>query len=304
MRLMCFAWSCAAAALGGEGELAWKQTENSLALTRGEQVVWQFNFKKEEGKPYFHPVTIAGGETLTDLRPADHMWHRALWFSWKHINGLNYWEEDKKTGKSQGETELVDAKVTANDDHSARCELNLSYHPPGKPAVLAEKRTIAVSAPGADGAYRMDWTMVFTAADADVVLDRTPIAGEPNGVGWGGYAGLSLRLAPALKQWSFVGSEGPTDKPTADGRWMSFSGPLKDGRTAALIVLDHPKSFRHPTPWYLIKGMPYFSPAVLYKSPHTLPAGQSLTLRYRVLFQAGAVDAAAVEKEWQKFANE
>ncbi|MGD0094798.1 MAG: DUF6807 family protein, partial [Planctomycetota bacterium] len=227
MRLMCFAWSCAAAALGGEGELAWKQTENSLALTRGEQVVWQFNFKKEEGKPYFHPVTIAGGETLTDLRPADHMWHRALWFSWKHINGLNYWEEDKKTGKSQGETELVDAKVTANDDHSARCELNLSYHPPGKPAVLAEKRTIAVSAPGADGAYRMDWTMVFTAADADVVLDRTPIAGEPNGVGWGGYAGLSLRLAPALKQWSFVGSEGPTDKPTADGRWMSFSGPLK-----------------------------------------------------------------------------
>ncbi|HEY3318977.1 MAG TPA: DUF6807 family protein [Planctomycetota bacterium] len=43
---------------------------------KGEQVVWQFNYKKEEGKSYFHPVTIGGGPTLTDLRPADHIWHR------------------------------------------------------------------------------------------------------------------------------------------------------------------------------------------------------------------------------------
>jgi hypothetical protein len=290
--------------MGGEGGLAWKQTEQSLTLARGEQIVWQFNYKKDEGKPYFHPVTISGGETLTDLRPADHVWHRALWFSWKFINELNYWEEDKKTGKSQGETELVDAKATAREDHSARFDMELSYHPPGKPALLTERRTIEVSAPNADGAYRMDWTMVFTAADTDVLLDRTPIMGEPKGVGWGGYAGLSLRLAPALKSWNFTGSDGPETKSSAVGKWIAFSGPVKDGKNAGIVVLDHPKSFRHPTSWYLIKGMPYFSPAVLYKSAHTLPAKQSITLRYRILFQPGVVDGAAVEKEWQKFANE
>lgn len=67
----------------------WRQTDESLALLHDGEIVWQFNYRKEEGKPYFHPVTI-GGETLTDLRPADHPWHRAIWFSWKTINGLLY----------------------------------------------------------------------------------------------------------------------------------------------------------------------------------------------------------------------
>ncbi len=202
----------AAATLGAEPELAWKQTDHSLALTRGPAVVWQFNYKKEEGKPYFHPITLAGSSSLTDLRPADHPWHRALWFSWKFINGVLYWEEDPKTGKAPGETELIDAKATARADHSARFELALSYHPPAKPAVLTEKRTLEVSPPGKDGGYFIDWQSVFTAGDVDVRLDRTPILGQPGGVGYGGYAGMSLRLAPALRGWQFVGSEGPVNK--------------------------------------------------------------------------------------------
>ena len=62
--------------------------------------------------------------------------------------------------------------------------------------MLTEKRTLDVSPPSADGGYFIDWLGVFTAGDADVVLDRTPILGQPNGVAYGGYAGLSLRLAP------------------------------------------------------------------------------------------------------------
>ena len=58
----------------------------------------------------------------------------------------------------------------------------MKYHPPGKPAVLTEKRTLEVSPPAADGAYFIDWLGVFTAGDTDVLLDRTPILGQPNGV--------------------------------------------------------------------------------------------------------------------------
>lgn len=292
----------AAAAVSAEPELAWQQTPHSLALVRGEQVVWQFNYKKEEGKPYFHPVTIAGGDPVTDLRPADHFWHKAIWFSWKTINGLLYWEEDPKTGKSPGVTEVVEAQATPRDDHSARIELSLSYHPPGQPAVLAEKRIVEMSAPTAAGAYHIDWLSTFTAGDADVVLDRTPIVGEPNGVSWGGYAGLSLRLAPALRPWQFSDSEGPVKEVTKQARWIAFSGPAKDGQSAAIVVLEHPHSFRHPTPWYLIQGMPYFSPAILYRSPYTLPAKQGLTLKYRILLQPCGADRDAIEKQWQAFA--
>jgi hypothetical protein len=293
-----------AAAVSAQPELAWQETPHSLALVRGEQIVWQFNYPQEEGKPYFHPVTIGGGDPVTDLRPADHFWHKAIWFSWKTINGLLYWEEDPKTGKSPGVTEVVQAQATPGSDHAARFELALSYHPPGQPTVLAEKRILEVSAPTAAGAYHIDWLSTFTAADADVVLDRTPIAGEPNGVSWGGYAGLSLRLAPALRPWQFSDSEGAVKEVTKQARWIAFSGPTQDGQRATIAVLEHPSSFRHPTPWYLIQGMPYFSPAILYRSPYTLPARQNLTLKYRILFQPVAADRDAIEKEWQAFASQ
>ncbi|NLF70056.1 MAG: hypothetical protein GX575_13520 [Candidatus Anammoximicrobium sp.] len=292
----------AAVAASAEPDAGWRQTPHSLALLRGGQVVWQFDYKKDKGKPYFHPVTIAGSDPVTDLRPADHFWHKAIWFSWKTINGLLYWEEDPKTGKSPGVTEVVEAQATPRDDQSARIELTLSYHPPGQPTVLAEKRIVEVSAPTAAGAYQIDWLSTFTAGDADVVLDRTPIAGEPNGVSWGGYAGLSLRLAPALRSWQFSDSEGPVKDVTKQARWIAFSGPVKDSPAAAIVVLEHPTSFRHPTPWYLIPGMPYFSPAILYRGPYTLPAKQSLTLKYRILLQPAGADRDAIERQWQSFA--
>ncbi len=294
----------AAVTLGAGPETAWRQTDHSLALIRGPGVVWQFNYKPEEGKPYFHPITVAGSSSLTDLRPADHPWHRALWFSWKYINGVLYWEEDPKTGKAPGETELIHTKVTARADHSARFELALSCHPPGKPAVLTEKRTLEVSPPAKNGGYFIDWLGVFTAADRDVLLDRTPILGQPNGVAWGGYAGVSLRLAPALRNWQFADSQGPVNKPWTEARWMSFSGATGKGTSAAILVLDHPRSFRHPTPWYLIGSMPYFSPAVLYREPYTLPAGKSILLKYRILFQPGPFERDAAERQWQQFSKQ
>jgi hypothetical protein len=291
-----------ASAVTAEDGLAWQETPHSLALVRGAQVVWQFNYNPEDGKPYFHPVTIGGGAPVTDLRPADHYWHRAIWFSWKSINGLVYWEENPQTGKSPGETEMVAVKATPRGDHSAQFELAIHYHPPGRPAVLTERRIVTVGAPTPAGTYSIDWLSVFTAGDADVLLDRTPIAGEPNGVSWGGYAGLSLRLTPELRRWQFSDSDGPVNEVTKQARWIAFSGPTRAGETAAIIVLDHPDSFRHPTPWYLIQGMPYFSPAVLYRSPHTLRAQESLTLKYRMIFQAAAVDREAVDREWEAFA--
>jgi hypothetical protein len=294
----------AAATLGAEPEPAWKQTDHSLALMRGPAVVWQFNYKKEEGKPYFHPLTVAGSSALTDLRPADHPWHRGLWFSWKYINGVLYWEEGRTTGKSPGETELVAAKATARPDHSAHFELALSYHPPGKPAVLTEKRTLEVSPPAPDGGYFIDWLSVFSAGDADVLLDRTPIPGQPGGVAYGGYAGLALRLAPALRGWQFADSEGPVNKTWKEARWMSFGGATGKGTSAAIIVLDHPESFRHPTPWHLANSLPYFSPAVLYREPYTLPARKSILLKYRILFQPRPVDRDVAERQWQQFSKQ
>ncbi|MHC4692755.1 MAG: DUF6807 family protein, partial [Planctomycetota bacterium] len=243
----------------------WRKTDSSLALLNRGRVVWQLNFDKKEGKPYFHPVSLTDGTELTWLRPADHRWHRALWFSWKFINGVNYWEEDLKTGLSPGRTEVVDVKFWWYNDWSVDIEMMLNYHRPGEDYVLTEKRLIAVSAPGEDGRYHIDCYSKFTAGDKDVVLDRTPIPGEQSGKGWGGYAGLSIRMAKATRGFQFLDSQGRKDKQihSKEARWVDFNGELPDGKEAGITIFDHPDNLRHPSPWYVEKSMPYFSPAVL-----------------------------------------
>jgi len=284
-------------------DFSWRQTDSSLALLDRGRVVWQFNFDKKQGKPYFHPVSLPDGTELTSLRPQDHPWHRALWFSWKYIDGLNYWEEDRKTGLSQGRTDIVDVELRKSKDYSAWFSMNLNYHPPGEPVVLNEKRSIKVSAPGEQGRYVIDWCSTFTTGSEDVLLDRTPVPGDTNGKSWGGYAGLSVRMAKRTSQWQFIDSEGRKDQQMHGkrARWVDFSGRIVDGRAAGITIFDHPDNLRHPTPWYIAKGMPYFSPALLFDKPYTLPAGKSLTLRYRVLIHPGPSSSDLLEREWKLF---
>ncbi len=76
------------------------------------------------------------------------------------------------------------------------------------------------------------------------------------------------------------------------------------GHSAGIAVFDHPDNIRHPTPWYVAKGeMTYFSPALLFNEPYILPAGERLTLRYRILIHAGALGKELLEKEWKSFAE-
>ena len=168
-RLVLFAWAAllllqsvqvrAKDAAGLKPRYDWRQTDSSLALLNRGRIVWQFNFDRKQPKPYFHPVCLTDGTELTWHRPPDHPWHYGLWFSWKYINGLNYWEEDRKTGLSQGRTEINNIEVEPHDDYSAQIAMQLRYHPPGQPPVLTESCIIRLGKPDENGGYRMFcWT--------------------------------------------------------------------------------------------------------------------------------------------------
>jgi len=142
---------------GSEPAFSWRRTDSSLALLNQNRVVWQFNFDAKDGKPYFHPVSLTDGTELTWHRPPDHPWHYGLWFSWKFINGLNYWEEDPKTGLSQGRTEIESVRAESHDDYSADIVTRLGYHPPAKPAVVTEQCHLHISIPDENGFYGFDF---------------------------------------------------------------------------------------------------------------------------------------------------
>lgn len=273
-----------------------KQTDKSLALVKADKVVWQLNYGDKEGKPYFHPLRLPDGSDVTDLRPADHPWHLGLWWSWKYINGVNYWEFDKKTGKYQGITEVTKTKVTKNSDLSAKVELELSYHLPKQPPVLTEQRVITIPPPDAAGSYTIDWNATFTVGEKDVKLDRTPPYKGKNGVSSGGYAGLSVRFSAEAKEWTFINSSGARGVNAVNGKhatWVDFSG-----KSGGVAIFDLPKNLRHPSPWYCNQTLPYFSPAILYEEPLTLPAGKTLSLQYHLLVHGAKVDLA---KEGDKY---
>lgn len=239
----------------GTGGRAWrweKQDGSSLALIGAAAPLWQFRYGAYLDTPYFHPLNTLGGRTLTWDRPADHLWHHGLWFSWKFINTVNYWEIDAKTGRPAGRTSWKDIRVAAREDGSASIGMALDYRPAGENLpVTTEKRTIEVSSPDAEGIYAVDWTGIFEAVK-EVVLDRTPLPGEPGGQTWGGYSGLSLRFAGNLAERQFMTSDGPIEKFVDDryrGRHtaVDYSG-LVDDKPAGVAILDHPQTHVPPRP--------------------------------------------------------
>lgn len=273
---------------------SWNQTDKSLALVNEEKIVWQFNYERQlKSKPFFHPLCLVDGTQLTWRvnPPQHHTWHYGLWFTWKYINGETYWETDDRWS---GQTELLDIKIKKNTDHSAKIKIKLSYHPPEKDEVLAEKRILYVSSPDKEGLYYIDWYSKFTAGDKEVVLTTH-----------GGYAGLTVRISEDTGGWEVVNSQGQKgmDAHGKSGRWMDFSvADKKSGKTGGITIMDHPENLNHEPRWFVITDhYGFFEPAPLFNEPYTIASGQSLVLKYRIMIHPGRADIDPIEGQWKQY---
>jgi hypothetical protein len=276
-------------------DTGWVRADTSIAWQNGASVVWRFTFDPKSGKPYFDPLGPAGGPSLTNFKPQDHPWHYGLWFSWKYINHVNYWEENRSTGKAEGLTSWTPPVIATTPDGGARIAMDVSYTNPDGRVDVTEHREIRVSAPDTNGGYSIDWRAHFVAGPAGAVLDRTPMPNEPGGQVNGGYAGLGARLPSAPLVMSVVTTDGPvTDfvndraRPNAAAVGCNFS---QDGATVGgLAILSDPANMGERAPWYLIDNptMRFADPAVLAPAVKTLAPGQTWDLHYAVLLSRTA----------------
>lgn len=248
-------------------------------------------------KPYFHPVRTPSGQLISLTEPADHLWHRGLWFTIKFINGDNFWEEKRPFG-TQRVAGIPVIHHASPDDTELRIDLDW-LAPRGNEPVIAERRTIRSRV--VDDAIVIDWQTELT-AERDLTLDRTPYTT------WGGYGGLSFRGSRSWLVNRFLLPGGPVDRPAGQpGPWCEMSGPVDGGAdlTAGLAILDHPGNPRYPTPWYAggAGSGNFLNAALLFHEPLTLGQGDTLSLRYRVLIHDGIWDAKRLEREharWMK----
>jgi hypothetical protein len=282
------------------------KTQDSLTLFQetgsgGKQIVWQFNYFPEK-RTFFHPVYSPDGTLLTAEAPKDHLWHLGLWFSWKYIDGVNYWEyeDDPKLAISEGKTDLQEIRVSTRLDGSALLNLEISYHPwkSADSVVMKETRTIKTTAPADDGSYTIDFEHKFTAVK-DIVLERTPPQTSPGGVSWGGYAGLSVRFDQSLSDPSYFSNEKDSLASGTRAGWVAANLKNVAGKTVQMVILENSSNTRFPTPWYCINRPAekfwYYNAAILYHEGLKMKKGETMTLGYTVLVPAKPMTRIEIE---------
>ncbi|ODT74029.1 MAG: hypothetical protein ABS76_37965 [Pelagibacterium sp. SCN 64-44] len=277
----------------------------SLTLYKGGNTVLAYRFGASTPKPYFHPIHTPGGALLTGYQPSDHVWHRGLWFAWKYINGVNYWEEaigPDGTLVSDGRTlPTGEARFAVDADGSAELSHALGYVAPDGAVVMREARRIVVLAE-AGPELMIDVFHDFTVGDADVALEATPANDQTP---WGGYAGLGIRASRELTDCRALNDAGQADGDAngASAVWVGLSGVADGGpernRRAGLALIDHPGNPRHPSPSYVYydkSAFGYISPSLLRHQSMSLKAGETLRLAYRAVAHDGPTDPARLSQ--------
>ncbi len=288
--------------------LNWIQSDSALILRNDSDKIWQFNFNNRYGMPYFHPLCIKNS-VVTSASPTDHPWHLGFWFSWKFINGVNYWEyldnfKSEETGfRSAGITEIVKHEIIKNPDFSCDINLKLGFHPADSTAILEEIRNIHISPPFSDGSYFIDHEHIFNALADYVELDRTPVQNEPGGRSWGGYAGLSIRFSQDYSSPVVIAPDEKENFKKNDWVYMGFS--TLTGETAGVCIFQNMKFSTPTTSWYVINNpaVPffYFSPAVLYDGKIILRKEDTLHLKYRTWILPGKTSKEELQNKYDEY---
>jgi type 1 glutamine amidotransferase len=280
---------------GRKPNYRWNETDTTLALVNSKDVVWQFNYNDRFQRPYFHPLTV-NNIRITSLSPPDHPWHLGLWFCWKYINHVNYWEylnekRSAKTGyRSEGATEIVKKEIIRHPDFSADIKLWINYHPQEKANVMTEERNYHVSAPAANGSYEIAQDYQFNVVADSVVLDRTPPAIRGGRI-QGGYAGISCRF-----NQDFTSPEirNPADSAVCQKcNWQYYGFQSLTGKRVGMKIELDPQYNLPTCRWYVINDplIPFFfySPGVVFDDKVTFRKDESFRLKYRIQMMEGEV---------------
>jgi len=253
-----------------------RKTIDGAECTKDGSTVWKFNIANRESKPFVHPLCLPDGRCITEARPKDHPWHLGLWFCWKYINGVNYWEPRDPAQSNlfpDGMTVVKDFRI---EPKGGACDVALSlwYGPRAEPGkvLLEEERKVSFSAPDERGCYRIRSKHTFTARDAVTLNARRPVA----------YGGFSLRMAQFVRGFKMSGAGG---EPSAE---KNVGGP----KTMTAVRYEDPDSghgveVKMLAPLeteriYTWSDHRFANPMPIYEKPLEMKPGDTFTLDYEV----------------------
>ena len=259
--------------------------------------------------PTDRPMTRAYPMDKTGDETKDHPHQRSFWFTHGSVNGVDFWSE--AAGKC-GTTQHREFVKLQSGPQAVIVARNDWIGPDGK-KVCEDERTLTF---GTDGDAR--WI------DFDICLKAT--AGPVNfadtkegsfGVRVAETLNVGVKAKPGAKKNAnpggrIVNSEGQVDEHAwgKPAQWVDYHGPV-DGQTVGIAILNHPSSFRYPTGWHvrtygLFAANPFAVQGFSGKGDgsYTLPAGETLKLRYRVVLHRGDEKEGKIAEAFAAYAKE
>lgn len=267
-------------------------------------------FFKDVPRPYYYPLLGPDNLPMTRKWPMenvpgeehDHPHHRSLWFAHGNVNGQDFWSEQPgagkivhedfdeiKSGKKFGVIKSRNKWVAA--DGSVFC---------------TDDRVFKIYNPGLTNERMFDFEITLHASHGDLILGDTK------------EGTMAVRLAETMRLKGKIGrghiyeSTGLRDGATWGKRaaWCDYSGPV-EGKTVGIAIFDNPQNPRHPT-WWHVRDYGLFAAnpfgrhdfeSLPDKAAGNLkvPAGQSITFRYRFYMHEGNGEQAKVAERYQEY---
>jgi len=234
---------------------------------------------------YLHPLFAPNGDTLTEESPADHPYHRGIFWSWHqhYINGQSIGDGWIMEDISQDVTEVQ----VGTDKHSAFLDLTVLWRSPnhedGK-AYIKENTSIVVHQVKS-GIRLMDFEISLLG-----LVPGVSLGGSDDEKGYGGLC-TRIKLPDDLVFTSTDGRVTPQTLQVIAGSWMDFSGSFGPGEGQnGLAILCHPGTPNYPAPWILRQKTSMQNIVFPGRAPVEIPMNQPTRLKYRLVLHAGNVD--------------
>jgi len=300
-----------------------KHVRNQVDVIIGGKPFTTYYLSADTAKPYLMPLRTSSGVVISrnfpegndvsgaDARDSSFEPHqRPLYFGHGNVDGLDFWSEpafdhffSDHGRQAYGHMTLKSLEELKEDQNQATVRARFSLLDPHEREIA--QQTQAFTFRGDERTRTIDCEFILYATAGPLVLGDTKE----------GTFGIRLNSELSAPHDHMLNSQGGRGERAIWGKpavWVSYAGVVS-GKPVGIAVFDSPSSFRHPTPWHargygLLAANPFalreYTKDRNQDGSWTIPEGQSLAFRYRVLIYDGEVTAAQLAEMYSRYAGE
>lgn len=301
-------------------ELVRHDAEKRVDVLVGGKLFTSYRWPDSVYKPILYPIVSAGGSTVTrgfPLEPregerTDHRHQVGNWLNYGNVNGYDFWGNGHAGRKEPNGGEIRHVTIEKLSDGTEGSMLaKAEWLDPSGKRILSEETEFRFI--GRDAVRIIDRITTLTASEGQDVYFKDTKEGM---FGLRVHRQLELPSKENITLTDAQGNPTTVNKMSNEGvtgnyrsseritgeevwstraKWMNLFGSIGDEQVS-LVIFDHPKNLSYPTYWHA-RGYGLFSANPLGVKDFTegreelnyaLPAGKSLTFRYRIIVNSGS----------------